>query len=127
GHHGMHRGFMRRDFDPTAHLEGRLAFLKTELQIKPAQESAWSDFASAARKSASILAQARPTQPEDRQGPPAMPERLDRAEQRMTAHREALKTVKAPAKKLYDGLDETQKKTADELAFAGPMGMMGPR
>lgn len=115
---GHHPGFMRHDFDPAAHIEGRLAFLKAELKIKPAQESAWSDYATALRKSTAILSQARPQGKSEDRGewkPLPVPARLDRAEQRLNAHMEALKAIKGPATKLYDSLDDGQKKTADEL------------
>ena len=120
GHHGF---MMRHHWNPAEHLDGRLAFLKAELKIKPAQEGVWSDFASAMRKSTTILAEARPEQPKDGKfEPPPLPARLDRAEQRLQARLDALKAIKSPAKKLYDSLDDTQKKSADEL-FHGPMGM----
>jgi hypothetical protein len=120
---GHHRHFfMRQHWNPAAHLDGRLAYIKAELKIKPAQEGAWTDFAAAFRKSATILDESRPGKPGERQGPMPIPARLDRAEQRLTAHLDALKTVKGPASKLYDSLDDSQKKAADELVL-GPMAM----
>jgi len=121
--HGHHRFMMRHHWSPTEHLDGRLAYLKAELKIKPAQESAWSDFAAAARKSATIVEEARPEKPGGTRAALPVPARLDRAEERLTARLDALKALKSPTKKLYDSLDDTQKKSADEL-FHGPMGMM---
>lgn len=117
----MHHGMMFHHGDPSRHLDGRLAFLKAELHVKPTQENAWSDFQAAARKAASMASAARPDKPGQGLFELPVPARLDRAEQMLSAHLDALKTLKAPTKKLYDALDEEQKKTADEL-FMGPMG-----
>jgi hypothetical protein len=121
-HHFMHR------HEPGAHIEGRLAFLKTELQIKPAQQKAWDDFSAAAHQSVKVMQDARPQRPDgekkhDRADwtPPPVPDRLDRAEKIMNARLTALHTVAGPVKALYATLDAAQKKTADEL-FKGPMG-----
>ena len=119
---GYHRMMTMRHRSLSAHLDGRLAYLKAELKIKPAQESTWSDFAAGMRKSATILEESRPRMDrEDRTGPPPVPARFDLAEQRLTARLDALKAIKGPAKRLYDSLDDDQKKTADEL-LRGPMG-----
>jgi hypothetical protein len=119
-HHFMHR--------PGAHLEGRLAFLKTELQIKPAQQKAWDDFSTAAHQSVKVMQDAHPPRPDGEKKhehgdwtPPPVPDRLDHAEKMMNARLTALHTITGPVKALYATLDTTQKKTADEL-FKGPMG-----
>jgi hypothetical protein len=125
-----HWGFMHHH-QPGAHLEGRLAYLKTELQIKPGQEKAWADFAAAAHQSVKIVQDARAGMHEgkgdkpDRKGdwtPPPVPARFDRAEKMLTTRLDALRAIEGPAKTLYAALDDTQKKTADEI-FMGPMGI----
>jgi LTXXQ motif family protein len=120
---GHHRFMMRHHRNPGAHLDGRLAYLKAELKINPAQEGNWSDFAAAMRKSTAMLEESRPKMDrKDRAEPLAVPARFDLAEKRLTARLDALKTIKGPAKKLYDSLDDSQKKSADELLM-GPRGM----
>ena len=39
----------------TAHIEGRLAFLKAELNITPEQEALWKDYANAVRDNAKTM------------------------------------------------------------------------
>lgn len=120
---GPGRHVMRHHhFEPTRHLEGRLAFLKAELEIKASQESLWSDFAAASRKSAKIIEDARPDDGEGKKRDMAVPDRLDRAEKRLNARIDALETIKGPATKLYNSLDATQKQMADEL-MTRPMGL----
>jgi hypothetical protein len=135
------------------HVEGRLAFLKTELKITPAQEGVWDGYAKALRANAELTT----TMMKDmRRGmgggwpvnqnmmgqgmmgqgvtgggmmgdaqakPLTVPERLDWMEQHMTRHMEMLAAMKGPTEALYQALDATQKQLADQL-LAGPMGMM---
>lgn len=129
---GMGPGMM----DPTQHIEGRLAFLKTELKITDAQMPQWNAFADAARANAKRAGEMRSTMMTGGVMGPGMmmsgeagpgmtvPERLDRAEKFMDAHLEMLRAMKDPMEKLYASLSEEQKRTADQL-MRGPMGMMG--
>jgi hypothetical protein len=98
------------------HLEGRLAFLKTELKITPAQEGAWQRFASDWR--AAIKDHPMPKRDEMMSGD--LPSRLAMHQKMMAAHLEALNAIAAPLAGLYSVLSDQQKKDADEL-----MGMMG--
>ena len=50
-HGGMMSGGMMGGM-PLKHVEGRLAFLKTELKITPAQEPQWTKFADTVRSTA---------------------------------------------------------------------------
>ena len=120
---GDHHFFMRHH-RPGEHLEGHLAFIKTELQIKPAQQKAWDDFAAAAHQSVKIATDAMPQPPNDEKKgrrdrddwtPPPVPERLDRAEKMLNVRLQILHTMAGPTKALYASLDDTQKKTADEI------------
>ncbi|MEA1672025.1 Spy/CpxP family protein refolding chaperone [Nitrospirillum sp. BR 11163] len=100
------------------HTEGRLAFLKTELHITEAQGKVWSAFADAVRAAAKgaramhggVMGTATAT----------WPERLAQHEKMLSAHLDALKSIRAAAEPLYAALDAEQKKTADDL-MAGPM------
>ena len=105
-------------------IEGRLAFIKTELKITPAQEPLWTTYASAARDNANTML-ARCTAMANQRGNASvsLPERLDQSEQLMAAQLTAIHAVNAALKPLYAALTDSQKKSADQL-FAGPMGMM---
>src|SRR6516225_3206981 len=104
------------------HVEGRLAFLKTELKITDAQLPLWNAVAAAIRangKSESEMSG--PMMGSMHTG--TLPEKLAAREKMMTAHLEALRKFKAAVDPLYAALSDEQKKTADELLI-GPMGMM---
>jgi hypothetical protein len=60
---GMHMGMMGWGGQATqmctmmtGHVEGRLAYLKAELKITPAQETLWTPFADAVRANAQTMA-----------------------------------------------------------------------
>jgi len=109
------------------HVEGRIAFLKTELKITEAQMPQWNAFADALRENARRMG-----------AMPAMmmqggmmgqdgasmnaADRLDRMEKMMTAMLECVKATRAALAPLYAVLTDEQKKAADQLIH-GPMGM----
>ena len=104
------------------HVEGRLAFLKTELKITDAQLPLWNAVADAMRANAKTMG--------DMAGgmmggseTATLPDKLAMRDKMMTAHLEALRKFKAAVDPLYAALSDEQKKTADELLI-GPMGMM---
>jgi hypothetical protein len=104
------------------HVEGRLAFLKTELKITDTQLPLWNAVADAIRANAKTMG----GMAEGMMGgmqTGTLPEKLAGREKMMTAHLEALKKFKAAVDPFYAALSEEQKKTADELLI-GPMGMM---
>jgi len=104
------------------HVEGRLAFLKTELKITDAQLPLWNGVADAIRASAkSVSEMSGPMMGGMHTG--TLPEKLAAREKMMTAHLEALRKFKAAVDPLYAALSDEQKKTADELLI-GPIGMM---
>lgn len=109
----------RMHFD---HVEGRLAFLRTELKIVKDQQPQWNAFASAFRASGKTM-QAAHKKMMGMAAPAAWPERLDRSEQALAARLSAVKALKASAHALYEVLSDEQKKLTDEL-MRGPMGMM---
>lgn len=118
-----------------AHTEGRLAFLKAELRITDAQETAWNTYADAVR----AIDQKAASRSGVRGGPgcgvmgrgPGMmggwmmmqqggrrmpaPEALEQRVQLMEACLSDVKDLQAATAKLYSALDEKQKTTADEL------------
>ena len=109
------------------HVEGRIAFLKVELNIAEAQMTQWNAFADALRENARRMS-----------GMPAMmmqggmmsrdgasvsaPDRLDRMEKMLTTMLETVKATRTALSPLYAVLTEEQKKVADQLIH-GPMGM----
>ena len=108
------------------HIEGRIAFLRFELNITEAQASAWNAFADAMRTNAKKLAEVRASmmpQPDaGQQQAPTVAERLDRQERRLLARLEGTRALKSAVTNLYGTLSEDQKKTANEL-LAPQMGM----
>ena len=106
------------------HIEGRLAFLKTELKITANQEALWNAYADAARANAKEVAGHCTTMMNKANGSAtSLPDRLDQHEQLMAAHLEALRAMNKALKPLYAALTEQQKKDIDEIAW-GPIGMM---
>ena len=124
---GMMRMMMGRDGmgmmgAMARHVEGRLAFLKTELKITDAQLPLWNAVADAMRANAKSMGDMAGGMMGGSQTA-ALPDKLAMREKMMTAHLEALRKFKAAADPLYAALSDEQKKTADELLI-GPMGMM---
>lgn len=138
--------------DPSQHIEGRIAFLKTELRITEAQTPQWNAFADAMRANAKRMSEQwagmmpdtmmgsgtmgsgtmpmmrgamTPSMMMSGQAGSAMslPERLDWAEKHMTARLEMLQAMKGATPPLYRVLSDEQKDLADQLIH-GPMGMM---
>ena len=119
-------GMMRMMMGPdgmgmmAGHVEGRLAFLKTELKITDAQLPLWNAVADAIRANAKSMSE---MMSGGGSQTATLPDKLSMREKMMTAHLEALRKFKAAVDPLYAALSSEQKKTADELLM-GPMGMM---
>lgn len=106
------------------HVEGRLAFLKVELKIAPAQEPQWTKFADAVRamaRNADELAQAK-TKGGAMRTQSAL-EIIGRNEKALSARLEAVRAVGSAFEPLYASFSDEQKKAADEL-LVSPMGIM---
>jgi hypothetical protein len=103
------------------HVEGRIAFLKTELRITDAQQPLWNAVADAMRADAASIG----NMSDGMMGiwrPAPLLESLASLEEKMTAQLEAVRRIKAAVDPLYVALSDDQKKTADELIL-GPMGV----
>ncbi len=109
-----------RDMMSPERIEGRIAFLHAELKITGAQEALWQPVAEALRSNASNGGLGAMMQPDAAKKP--LPDRLSDMERMVTSRLDALRRLNAALALLYASLDETQKKTADELLL--PMGMM---
>jgi ketol-acid reductoisomerase len=108
-------------------VDGRLAFLKTELKITGAQESAWNELATEIRQTSETHnAMMRAMMKEMQDGSfyeKPLPERLQYQESHLAARLEEVKSVHESVDKLYVLLDESQKKSADGIIL--PMMGMG--
>jgi hypothetical protein len=108
-------------------IDGRLAFLKTELKITEAQSAAWDELAGVIRTtSEGHNDMMRSMMKEMHSGDffkKPLPERLQIQETHMEARLEQIKSVKAAVDKLYAMLDQDQKKAADDIVL--PMMGMG--
>ena len=103
------------------HIEGRLAFLKTELKITDTQLPLWNAFAQAMRDDSTVQAMPHPMMEMNKAT--TLPDKIAARETMLTARLEALRKLKAAADPLYAALTVDQKKTADDIML-GPMGMM---
>jgi hypothetical protein len=100
---------------PPSHIEGRIAFLKTELKITDAQAPQWNAFADVLRQ----LDKARRDRWEQMHAAgaaqPNALERLQRRETMAEARAQQVKQYASAFRPLYVVLSDDQKKTADEL------------
>jgi LTXXQ motif family protein len=104
-------------------VEGRIAFLRTELKITDAQASAWNAFADALRANAKKLSEVRASMMgKSGDAVSTMADRLDQQEQWLLARLEGTRTMKSAFTKLNEVLSDDQKKTANDL-LAPHMGM----
>lgn len=103
------------------HVEGRIAYLKTELEITDAQSQQWNVFADALRQGTGAMAATRGGM----MGGTTVtaPESAEREVTLLSARLEAMKAIAAAETALYRVLNDDQKKIADELLSA-PMGRM---
>ena len=100
-------------------VDGRIAFLRTELKITDAQAPTWNAFADAMRANAKKLGEIRASttpKPGDAQPPAAaMAERLDQQEQWLLARLEGTRTMKSAFTKLNETLSDDQKKAVNDI------------
>ncbi len=108
-------------------MDGRLAFLKTELKITDAQIPQWDELAETIRNNAEVHnAMMKDHMAEMKSGKffeRPLPDRLAMQEARMESRLQQVKDVRASLEKLYAVLDDEQKKSADEIVL--PMMGMG--
>ena len=108
-------------------IDGRLAFLKTELKISEQQKKAWDSLAQTVRNNAEVHnAMMRSMMKEMHDGDffkKPLPDRLIVQETHMETRLQQTKDVRESVDVLYAVLDDTQKKSADEIVL--PMMGMG--
>ncbi len=122
------RQFSRMCEDQDARLAGMLAYAEKKLNITDQQRAAWTRLADAAKASQ------KPTQDlcakyKDQPRPTALPQRLQRMEEMMSARLQQLQQVRPALDDLYAQLTPDQQKTADQLFNRAGRGFghMGPR
>jgi hypothetical protein len=92
------------------HVEGRLAFLKTELKIADAQLPLWNALADAIRANAKSMSEMVSGGMMGGSQTATLPEKLALHEKVMTAHLEGLRRLKTAVDPLYAALSPEQKK-----------------
>jgi hypothetical protein len=125
----------RRRFDFTARAEARIAYVKSELKITPAQEAAFDKYAQAIRDNAATTQKsfedmrAQRGQPGQNQSMSAIDRVEQRAKMAQMRDQEQQKYL-AAFRPLYASLSPDQKKIADQLATPqrhfGRFGHFGP-
>jgi len=114
-----------------SHIEGRIAYLKTELKITPEQAAQWEKVAQVLRQNETERRQGferiRAEHADPQHQPPNALQRLE-GEARFAAMRtQQADRFLAVFRPLYDSLSDAQKKTADEIMAPHGMGRFGHR
>jgi hypothetical protein len=99
------------------HVEGRIAFLRTELKVTDAQQPLWEAVAEALRAAARA-----PGDTMQQDASQTLTSALERRERMLAARLDAVRGLRSAVEPFYAALDAAQKATADKLM--GPMGMM---
>jgi hypothetical protein len=115
GGHGM----MCRAYE---HVDGQLAFLKTELRITSAQDPQWNVFANVFRTNKEKqYRNCRMAQEQSRSMMSAsLPESIKIKEDQLSEQLETLRVLDAALQPLYASLSKEQRKTADEVLKGVP-------
>ena len=111
--------YRRRNVRPGERIDRRLAFMHQRLGITPAQEAAWTDFATELRNTASAAERERGMRGAER-GPMSAVQRLE-LRQRMLEKRSAYLDRELHAlRPLYASFSDEQKRVADQLLVRAP-------
>jgi hypothetical protein len=97
-----------------AMVDGRLAYLKSELNITDAQLDAWNGYAEAVKARVKLMQDMHKGMMDAMESGNAIA-RMDARITGMTAMLDAMKALKPATEKLYAALTAEQKKVADEL------------
>ena len=97
-------------------VEGRIAFLRTELKITDAQNAAWNAFADVLRANAKSLGEVRASMtPQAGAAQQSLIDRVALQEKWLAARLEGTRAIRTALTGLVGTLSDDQKKTADEL------------
>jgi hypothetical protein len=116
-------GMMCTDMMGASPVEGRIAVLKTALQITEMQTSQWDRFAESLRASGKAMSDVHRSMLQPMPPAKPLPDQLAAREQMMAAHLASVKAMREALAPLYASFTDDQKKLADTLMI-GPMGMM---
>lgn len=122
---GMGDGGPMRQMMSPERVEGRIAFLRTELKVSAAQQPLWDAVADTLRANSAASKGMMPAMMGGMMQPGAsqpLPQRLSAMERMLSARLDGLRRLNAALAPFYASLDEAQKSTADDLLT--PMGMM---
>ena len=103
-------------------MEGRLAYIKADLEITEAQVPAWDAYADAVRARGTTMESVHADMMKAKEGGSAL-ERMDARIKAMESMIGSLKALKPSTEALYAVLTDEQKKRADQL-LGGRCGMM---
>lgn len=106
----------------TERVEGRIAFLRAELQITDAQSKVWDAFADVLRSNAKRFKEASMPMMAEASAPRLLA-LLESQERMYDARLEGVRAMKAALAPLYEAFSAEQRKTADELLVT-QMGLM---
>lgn len=104
-----------RPFDPTRFVDGRIAFLRAELKITPAQAPQFDKVAQAMRENAQDMARMFEQMRADRDKPKNAVEHLEMRQRFARMHAQHSERFLAAFRPLYASLSADQKQMADEL------------
>lgn len=110
--------------DMADHVEGRIAFLRAELNISDTQSAGWNHFAQALRTNAKTLGDLRAAMAPPAAAPqPPLAKQLEQQERWYAARLDGIRALKSAFEHLYGALSPDQQKSADKLM--GPhLGLM---
>lgn len=113
---------MMSEFMAPEHVEGRIAFLRTELGISDQQKAQWETFASALR---TMSAHHQRSTDMMKGGTPGMTgsviDRIGQKESALKQNLEEIQHLRSALEPLYSTLSDPQKKIADGLFMLCPM------
>jgi LTXXQ motif family protein len=98
-----------------SHIEGRLAFLKTELHITPAQEPQWNKVAQVMRQDSTERRQAFEQMRNDRSAQPNALRWLETRTRMSQMRAQQSERFLAAFRPLYDSMSDAQKQAANDL------------
>jgi len=104
------------------HIEGRIAFLRTELKITDAQMPQWNAVADVMRRNAAERRDTMRRLHESRGKPQSAVERLQQGQQLAQMRADETKQFVAAFAPLYDSMSPDQKQAADQMFAHGPGG-----
>jgi uncharacterized protein YhaN len=104
-----------RHHSASRHIDGRIAFLKTELKITDAQAPQFDRVAQAMRQNAQAIDQARQQMHANRDQPKNAVERLETRTRFAALRAQSSQRFLDAFKPLYASLSDDQKKAADEM------------